>query len=101
MVTVPGAESKHELMVSILSFNHRNLMNFDEAEVNYNDAPVEGFTVLLKSQSPHTYNEINRTKIHVAVERHTGVVLPIDNIYRYLYGYVVVTNGNQLIPDNQ
>ena len=78
------------------SFDRPNLVIFDEAEVNYNDARFLGIIVLMKSQYPYAYNEIDHTKIHAAVQRQTGVELPLDHIYRYLCDYVVVTGSHQI-----
>lgn len=77
----------------MVSFHYRNLMMFDESEVNYNDASLVGHAVLLKNHSPYAYTEIDRLKIQSAIERQADVVLPLEQICQYLCDYVVITGS--------
>jgi hypothetical protein len=79
------------LGVNIYPYHPNSAIIVDEDEINYNEARVLGVSVLMKSPSLHTENEITRTKVQEALHRKMGVVIQPDHIYRYLCDYLVVT----------
>lgn len=69
------------------TFNNRNMVIFDDDEVQYAVGGLVGLVVVIRSNSPTALNEIDRHKIKEALMSQIGVDLPINRFSQYLCEY--------------
>ncbi|CAL4993379.1 unnamed protein product [Urochloa decumbens] len=75
------------------TFYRKNLVIFEDTEVNYNDAATTGLIVLVRPRSPQVLMDITHGQIMEALQQQAAVNVPIRQISRYLCDYVVGTTN--------